>query len=258
MIDPPGNAARSRSSGVAPVGQRAAHGRHQVLHECVGLQAAELRHADALGPADARQVVAQQIDDHHVLGPVLLALPAFRRRHTDRPRAGPCGCRVPLIGRASTWPSRTCRNRSGEALTICVVAQIEVAGERGRIAPPQAQVQATRVVVGRVEQPLGEVHLKHVAGVNVFDRPANGRQVVARPKVAGQTPRGPGTAILRRKLLERQAVDWQSALAAAIRRAGRRATRETAPSRSAARRRRAAGLGLGKALRDDPGLLWST
>ena len=82
-------------------------------------------------------------------------------------------CRVPLIGRASTWPLATCRNRSGEALTICDVAQVEVAGERGRVASPQPQVERDRVVVRRIQQPLRKVDLKHVAGVDVFDRPAN-------------------------------------------------------------------------------------
>ena len=103
-------------------------------------------------------------------------------------------CRVPLIGRASTWPSRTLRNRSGEALTICVVAQIEIAGERRRVAASQPQVQRHRVVVRRIQQPLGEVDLKHVAGVDVLDRPANGGQIGVGREVAGQVRPGPGTA----------------------------------------------------------------
>ena len=74
----------------------------------VRLQAAKLADPHALGPADPRQVVSQQVDDHDVLGPVLLAVAKF-----DLGRRSACGSpvrgRVPLIGRVSTRPAATRR-----------------------------------------------------------------------------------------------------------------------------------------------------
>ena len=38
----------------------------------IGLQAAQNRHVDRVGLADAGEIVAHEIDDHDILGPVLV------------------------------------------------------------------------------------------------------------------------------------------------------------------------------------------
>ena len=95
--------------------------------------------------------------------------------------------RVPLIGRVSTSPSgRPCRNRSGEALS-------DLRSRRGRSSrrtgPGCARAAGRRVRAAcsrqRGEQPLRQVHLEAVAGVDVLDGPADGRLVAVAVEVAG-------------------------------------------------------------------------
>ena len=54
--------------------ESSADDRDQVLHVLVALHGAQLLDPHAFGLADPRQVIPQQVDDHHVFGPVLLAL----------------------------------------------------------------------------------------------------------------------------------------------------------------------------------------
>ena len=84
----------------------------------------QLRPAHRARLADAREVVPLQVDDHHVLGRVLLALR----------RARPSG-RVPLIGLVHTRRPRRARKSSGEAETI---AQPSPASVRGPNAASRA------------------------------------------------------------------------------------------------------------------------
>ena len=74
VIDPPGNAARSRSSASVPGLELADHGRDQMMDGGVALEREQLGHAHGAGRADARQIVAHQVDDHQVLGAILGAL----------------------------------------------------------------------------------------------------------------------------------------------------------------------------------------
>ena len=53
------------------LGQLAGHRADQVMHVGVALQGKQLRYADRAGLAAATQVVAQQVDDHQVLGTIL-------------------------------------------------------------------------------------------------------------------------------------------------------------------------------------------
>ena len=68
VIEPPGNAARMQSIAVGVVAQAAADRRDELVHGGVGLDGHQLRHLDAAQRADAAEVVAQQVDDHQVLG----------------------------------------------------------------------------------------------------------------------------------------------------------------------------------------------
>ena len=51
-------------------------------------------------------------------------------------------CRVPLIGRVSTSRSANLQKALGRGADDLELAQVEIAGKRGRIATPQSQVQA--------------------------------------------------------------------------------------------------------------------
>ena len=72
------------------------------------------------GTADAAEVVADEVDDHHVLGAVLLGGRAARRAR--RPRRGSAGRgRVPLIGALRIRRPWRSRNSSGDRLATAPV-----------------------------------------------------------------------------------------------------------------------------------------
>src|SRR5688572_21878267 len=51
-----------------------------MLHELEGFESAQLRNTNAIGRTNSRKVVSEQIDDHHILGPVLFAFEQFIAR----------------------------------------------------------------------------------------------------------------------------------------------------------------------------------
>jgi hypothetical protein len=71
VIEPPGSRPRA-FAGAAVGGEHAADGRDQLVHGRVVLDDHQLGHADAADLADPPEVVAQQVDDHQVLGVGLL------------------------------------------------------------------------------------------------------------------------------------------------------------------------------------------
>ena len=87
VIEPPGNAARSRSSASAPGAELADDRRDQVVHGGVALEREQLGHAHGAGRADARQIVAHQVHDHQVLGAILGALGERLAERARRARA---------------------------------------------------------------------------------------------------------------------------------------------------------------------------
>ena len=80
VIEPPGNAAASRSKASSPAVQAARHGRDQVLDRGRPLEPAQPWDADAPRATDAAEVVAEHVDDHHVLGSVLGAREQLARQ----------------------------------------------------------------------------------------------------------------------------------------------------------------------------------
>ena len=58
--------------------------------------------------------------------------------------------RVPLIGRVSTTPPASCKNRSGEALAIWNDWQSKYPANGAGIAPPQSQISARRVALAGI------------------------------------------------------------------------------------------------------------
>ena len=99
VIVPPGNNARSASTGDRIGAQASAHVGHDVMHVCIGLGDHVFVHRHAAGLADAAEIVAFEIDQHDVLGaflgmrhqlggvaPILLGVPVARARAGDGPR----------------------------------------------------------------------------------------------------------------------------------------------------------------------------
>ena len=78
MIEPPGEGGGEEVEGVPAGRQPPGDGRHEVLDRRRPLEPPEARDADAPGPADPAEIVAQDIDDHRVLGAVLAGLQQFR------------------------------------------------------------------------------------------------------------------------------------------------------------------------------------
>ena len=202
----------------------------------VGLDAAELPDADAAGVAHPGKVVPHEIDDHHVLGAVLFAgqqlglggavdgrIAGSRPRSLDRPRLD--------------LAIRNAKESFGRGADDLEFAQIEVTGERRRVAAAQTEVQRDGVVAGRGKQPLRKVHLENVAGVDVVDHPSNGLQVSVLGEIAGH-PRHARHGVLGRQ--KRDAP--RTANARRLRSPGRRqSNRGLRASRRAARRWRSEG-----------------
>jgi hypothetical protein len=79
------------------------------------------------------------------------------------------------------------------------VAEVEVRGERRRVHGAQPPVQVERVFAERREQPLRQVHLEAVAGVDVLDRAGDGGFVARAIEAAGYAGEG-GEWVLRHRL----------------------------------------------------------
>ena len=109
---PAGKAALRASVGRGAVGQRAAHAGDHVDDVRVELHAHELVDAHAARHAHAPQVVAPEVDEHHVLGALLLV---GAQVGDEAPVLGGVAPRrrVPAIGRVSTWSPCTVMSGSG-------------------------------------------------------------------------------------------------------------------------------------------------
>ena len=121
VIEPPGKQARTQSIAERPASSAPVDVGDHLVHRRVLLDRHQFGHAHAVDLADAAEVVAQQVDDHQVLGERLFVLGqllcAWPRPATGSAERGA----VPLIGRAITLRSRsTERKRSGEELTIAI------------------------------------------------------------------------------------------------------------------------------------------
>ena len=178
MIEPPGNAARSRSTASAAGVEVAHDGRDEMVHGRKLLQREQLRHPHRARATHAREIVPQQVHDHQVFRPVLVALGqrAAERGVVLGPR--PRG-RVPLIGRVSTWrpfwSSR--RKRSGDALSTHRSPIVEEGGEGGRIALPEPAVELERRLRKRRLEALRQVRLEDVARDDVVSHAGDGVEV---------------------------------------------------------------------------------
>ena len=99
VIEPPGKQARTHSTAAALGFELAGDRRDHLVHGRVGLDHHQVGDADAVDVADPAEVVAQQVDDHQVLGPGLFVAGQLGPAGgvLDRVVAREI---VPLIGRA--------------------------------------------------------------------------------------------------------------------------------------------------------------
>ena len=136
------------------------------------LQREELGNPDGSGSAYPREIVPQQVDDHHVLGPVLLAL---------RQRAAQRG----VVHRSQpSWPGSL--DRAGLYLPAVLVQpeealgrgaehrelpESEIGSKRCGVLPAESSVQVERRLRQSALKPLREVGLEDVAREDVFPHP---------------------------------------------------------------------------------------
>ena len=120
VTDPHGNSARNRSSSPVPAPDPRAHLRGHLPDGRVALEGEELVHHHAADLGHAAEVVAEQVDDHEVLG-LLLAAGSAAGGSARGPRRS-CGraARCPSSGRVRTTSPAHSKNSSGLALaTTC-------------------------------------------------------------------------------------------------------------------------------------------
>jgi hypothetical protein len=152
--------------------QRARDGRDQVLDGSGAFQPAQARHAHASRHADAPEVVAQDVHDHHVLGtvlrtaeelaserPVSVAGTAARSRALDRMR--------PDVARLVQRQERLGRGGQERApASRCVRTDVQERGERRRVARAKLAVDGPRLATERRFQAARDVRLVELAGGN--------------------------------------------------------------------------------------------
>ena len=154
-----------------------------MLHRLVGFDDTQTRHADRSRRTDFRQIVAQQIDDHHVLGLILFAFTQFVLREEIRFRSMPSPPSPfdrPRLDHSLLHANESLR-RSTRNHPIVVS---EVSRERCRVQFSQPQIQRERVFANGKQQPLRQIHLKDVSRADVFDDSFDGLQIFVSRKVA--------------------------------------------------------------------------
>ena len=155
---PAGKHARSRSNGVTPSAQLADDLRDEVRHvrEALGLE--EALDAHRARPADAREVVAAEVDEHHVLGAVLLG----GEQALGVAVAGLRSCR--RSGSGSRGRPRSLTSVSGEEPIERDAVELEQEEVRRRVDAPERAVELERRGGRRPLGALREHDLERVAG----------------------------------------------------------------------------------------------
>jgi hypothetical protein len=137
----------------------------------VALDHHQVAHRHAARPADATEVVAAQVDQHHVLGPllgigeqfglqglVLHLIPAAGSGAGDRPHRGPH--RAVL-----QWFGLDHHLRAGADQVP--VAEVEEGHVGGGVDHPQAAVEVEGIALDAGLKPLAQHQLEHITGLDV-------------------------------------------------------------------------------------------
>ena len=169
VTEPPGKVAASSSARSTSLAERPLHRGDEVRDAGEPALGQQLGPADEPGLADAREVVALEVDDHHVLGRVLLGRSQF----------GGASGRVPLMGIVQTLRPRRARKSSGDAETI---AQPSLASGARLERPSGARRgrEPGRVAGERRREVLDEVHLVDVAARDRRPHELDGARVLRR------------------------------------------------------------------------------
>ena len=222
-----GEGGSEQVEGIGVGTEPAGDGRHEVLDGGRPLEPQQPRHADRARLADPAEVVAEHVDDHHVLGlvlrarqqlagegAVLLARPASGAGALDR-----VGRDVALaVDRQERLRRR--RQQRARAAGRGRGTEVEIAGEQRRVTGPEAPEHGPRVAVERGLEPAGQVRLVDVAAP---DGVTDGLDVdAARRRAPSGTGRPPARLPRRRR--------WSSQL-----RRGRTPRPSSAPPRDADR-----------------------
>ena len=135
----------------------AAHGTHEVCEPGVGFDREERRDIDRSELADASEIVARQVDDHQVLGPVLLARAQCRGvggRAFDGSR----------LDRAPVDPQKQFGRRRHDRDPWQRLAEDAHARMGGRIEARKRGEERVGIGRGVEREPAGQVHLVALAG----------------------------------------------------------------------------------------------
>ena len=184
---PAGRIERSASIGPTLGPQPPGHRGDDVHHVRVGLDGHERLDLDGAVLAHAPEVVAAEVDEHHVLGALLLVgeqvcgdrvVLARRRR-----RAGACR----RSGACVTRPPRHGHERLGRGADDLEVLEVEEVHVRRRVDRPQPAVDRERLDGDRRRPALRGDDLEGVAGVHVLDDPRDHRLELLARHVRGRT-----------------------------------------------------------------------
>ena len=159
VIEPQGKSAASTSTGPSPSSSVGGDGRGHLQQRRIGLDREQRRHLDAAGAGDAGEIVAQQIDDHQILGALLGiggeggGIGVGRRGALHRPR-----------GEAARLEREEQFRREAEQPVGAGEDDGAMAGAR---ALAQRRVERERMARGRDRGGEGEVGLVDVAGLDM-------------------------------------------------------------------------------------------
>ncbi len=116
-----------------------------VHHVRVGLDGHERLDLDRAVLAHAAEVVAAEVDEHHVLGALLLVGQQVLRRSRRPASASPPRGRVPAIGRVVARPPRDGEQRLGRRADDLEVLEVQEVHVRRRVDRPQPAVDRERL-----------------------------------------------------------------------------------------------------------------
>ena len=168
--------------------QRAFHVRDDMLHMRVFFDHHAVGDLHAASRRDAADIVARQVDQHHVFGDLFRVGQQFGRqcrvafwRGAARTGAGDRTQRHFLAAVRRAFIAHQNLGRSADDLHVAEVIEVHV---RRRVQRTQRAVQRQRRIDIRFADALADLHLHQVAGHHVFMRPGDRLQVVFLRKIA--------------------------------------------------------------------------
>ena len=165
---PAGKHGHQRVEPIVILGQLPFDDRDQVHHVRVALERHEGRHAHAAVVADAAEIVAAEIDEHDVLGALLLVALQLVGRAADLPRPSVPRGRVPAIGCVTACRPSTRTSISGDEPTMRAAAHADEEHVRRRIDVAQRAIHGERIDADLGREPLREHDLVDVARGDVL------------------------------------------------------------------------------------------